>query len=72
MSASYTLVKTSSGVYVANTSVSWKRKYGRCDMRTHNRFGTVYTQTQLKAWAKRNKVIVAADDLSKMPKTIWG
>lgn len=59
-----------SGFYEAEVSVSWQRKYGRCDVRRHTKHTTLYTQKALKAWARRNKVDVPQSDIDKLPKEI--
>jgi len=57
------------GVYVAETTVKWSRKYGKCDRREHSKHNTVYTRSALTQWGARNGVTVETDDLELMPVT---
>lgn len=63
MSAHYTINEVAEGIFVAYTTVTWDRNYGRCKRHTVTKNGVYHTKSELKKWATRNKIEVDPMDL---------
>ena len=63
MPARYTIKEVAPNIYTALTTVTWSRTYGRCNRQDHSRTNVYHTQKDFKAWAQRNGVEIALEDL---------
>ncbi len=54
----------------AETSVTWDRKFGRCDRRSFTKYGEIYTRARFRAWLRKYfpNDLAEAD---KLPTSVW-
>lgn len=69
--ASLSIITQEDGTMVAKTETRWSRSFGRCNLRHFSRTGEIFTRSRLKAWCKKYKVKISAEELQRFPVSVW-
>ena len=60
---------------MAITTVQWSRSFGRCNLQHFNKSGEIYTRARFKAWLKKYKPFMRADERDavslRLPTKVW-